>query len=184
MKPLYNINNAEPNMRQELINTFEGKFPEEPKAQPGALRSMRRDDKDKLIICACVDEVTNEPDKDKFCPICWGEGFVWDEVLMDVYKVIIKSSVGLATKEDLIRPGLVNITLVSFFAKYDELIRKEDKVIELVLNIDGTPVIPYKREALYRIGTLIDFRSDSAKIEYWKLDCFEEQRKFLNGVDR
>ena len=139
MKPLYNINNAEPDMRQELINTFEGKFPEEPKAQPGALRRMRRDDDDNLIKCACVSEVTTEPDKDKFCNICWGEGFVWDEVLMGVYKVIIERSVGLASGEYVIMADLVNIALVSFCGKYNALVRQVDNVVEMVMRIGGTP---------------------------------------------
>lgn len=182
MRRLYNLNKSEPNMRQELINTFAGKFPEEAKAQSGAIRRMRREDNGSLIECPCIDEVTKEPDVDKFCPICWGEGFIWDEMLLNIYKVIIRSSVGLATKEDVIEPGLVNIPMVSFFATYDLDVDKQDKIIELVLNKDGTPLIPYKRERLYRIGTAIDFRADNAKLEYWKLDCYEEQRKFLNGV--
>ena len=49
------------------------------------------------------------------------------------------------------------------------------------LQNSGALVVPYKRKHLYRIGTPIDYRSDNGKLEYWKLDCFEEDRKFLNG---
>jgi len=183
---LYSPGRTEPDMRQELSSTFDGIFPEIAKAQKVALRIMRRGDNGKLIKCTCVDQLTGEPDKDKFCPICFGEGFIWDEVLADTYKVVIKSSVGLSSRQDLFSAGLTNIPLVSFFFKYDipiNIIKDEapDKVIELVLDREGGIVRPYARQRVYRIGTAIDFRSDHGKLEYWKLDCFGEQVKFLNG---
>ncbi len=177
---------TEPNMRAELEATFDGLFPEIAKAQPIVLRLARRDSDNDLIPCQCVDILTHEPDRDTFCPTCFGEGFLWDETLTDTYKVIIRSSVGLSSKEDLIKPGLTNIPLVSFFFRYnipitfkDDLI--SDKVVEILLDKAGDAVRPFQRERLYRIGTAIDFRSDNGKLEYWKLDCYGEQIKFLNG---
>lgn len=175
---------TEPDMRQELNNTFDGKWPEVAKAQSAALRKMRRDPKGVLEECQCVDILTHEPDIDSFCPICHGEGFVWDEISVDVYKVVLRSDVGLSSKEDLIRPGLLNIPFVIFYMRSTVDITKEDKVVELVLKTNGKPVMPFRREFLYRIGTSVDLRSDNGKLEYWKLDCYAEQRKFLNGLDR
>jgi hypothetical protein len=184
-KDFYNLS-TEPDMRQELHNTFDGIFPEIAKAQTIAYRKMRLDNNGKLIPCACVDVLTGEPDKDHFCPTCFGEGWIWDEILVDTYKVIIRSSVGLGTKQDLIAPGLTNIPIVSFYFRHNlpiNVLKDEspDKVVELETDTAGKVIRPYKRQRIYRIGTAIDFRSDHGKIEYWKLDCFGEQTKFLNG---
>lgn len=183
MRKLYPAIRTEPNMREELQRTFDGDFPEISKRQWGVLRSMRRDTNDKLIKCPCVDSITKEPDLDTYCPICGGEGNLWDENFMPLYKEIIRSDVGLAAKEDLIKPGLVNIQIITFYTTWEQDITKEDKVIELKLRPDGKAVIPYRRKRIYRIGTPIDLRSDNGKLEYWKLDCYEEDRKFLNGAN-
>lgn len=175
---------TEPDMRQELDNMFDGIFPEVAKAQKGLLRRMRRDSTDALIQCDCVDVLTHEPDKDHFCPVCHGEAYLWDEEWIDFYKVVLRSDVGLSSKEDLIRPGLMNIPLVSFYIRGTVNITEQDKIVEMVTNAAGIVVQPYRREHLYRITTALDFRSDYGKLEYWKLDCYAEKRKFLNGLVR
>ena len=86
-------------------------------------------------------------------------------------------------KETPISPGEVNVYIVSFYTSFESTLTEDDKIIELVLDPAGSPLIPYKREHLYHITTAIDFRSDNAKIEYWKYDCYEVKRKFLNGVE-
>jgi hypothetical protein len=174
---------TEPNMRQEFNNTLDGIFPEVPKAQSAILRKMRRDSSDQLIECPCVDDLTHEPDLDTFCPVCHGEGYLWDESWIDVYKVILRSDKGLSTKETLISPGLMNISLVSIYLKSSVDITDKDKVVEMILDTSGTPVRPYRRKFIYRIGTIVDFRSDNGKLEYTRLDCYAEKRKFLNGLE-
>jgi len=174
---------TEPDMREEFNNMMDGKWPEVPKAQPIVLRKMRRDDSGVLVGCPCVDRLTQEPDLDTFCPFCHGERYLWDEQMYDGYKVVLRSDVGLSSKEDLIRPGLLNIPFVIFYMRSHIDITQDDKIVELILDTSGQPVRPYKREFLYRIGTAIDLRSDGGKLEYWKLDCYSEERKFLNGLD-
>lgn len=183
----YAVLRTEPSMRDEFINMMQGSFPEIAKKQTHVLRKMRTDINGNLIPCTCIDMLTKEPDKDTFCPICFGEGYVWDEQLIKGYKVVISSSVGLSTKEQIHGPGLSNLAYVSFYYNFELPINvfakqvSPDKIVELMLDANGDPVRPYKRKAIYRIGTAIDFRSDNARIEYWKLDCYEEYRKFLNG---
>lgn len=175
---------TEPDMRLELNNTFDGIFPEIAKAQRGLLRKMRRTSTGDMIQCDCVDILTHEPDKDHFCPQCHGDSFLWDEEWLDFYKVVLRSDVGLSSKEDLIRPGLMNIPLVSFYVRGTVDITEQDKIVELVTDQEGVIIQPYRREYLYRITTALDFRSDHGKREYWKLDCYSEKRKFLNGPVR
>jgi hypothetical protein len=174
-------------MREEMKNTIQGFYPEIAKKQQFALRKMRTDSSGALIKCACVDVLTGEPDKDEFCPVCFGELYVWDEELVDGYRRVIRSSVGLSTKESLIGPGLTNLAFVSFFFEYTlplNIFPKDispDKIVELMTDTAGKPKRPFQRKTIYRIGTAIDFRADNGKLEYWKLDCYEEQVKFLNG---
>lgn len=169
---------TEPDMRFEMNATLDGIFPEVAKKQPAVLRRMRLDE-----VCPCVDSVTGEPDLDTFCPLCHGEGYMWNEILIDVYSIVLRSSVGLSSREDLISPGLLNIPLVTFYTRSSVAIQSQDKIVEMELEADGTLQKPYRRKQLYRIGTAIDFRSDHGKLEYWKLDCYGEQRKFLNGIE-
>jgi hypothetical protein len=86
----------------------------------------------------------------------------------------------------LLTPGNINIPFTTFYFKYNIPInlingKSADKIVELVLDDTGSPVRPYQRKQIYRIGTAIDFRSDHGKLEYYKIDCYGEQVKFLNG---
>ncbi|MHA2063338.1 MAG: hypothetical protein ACXABY_03035 [Candidatus Thorarchaeota archaeon] len=177
----YSSGRTEPDMRQEFNNFLDGKWPEIPKAQTGLLRKMKRSSSGALVPCPCVDELTGEPDKDTFCSICHGEGWLWDEGFVDLYKILVRSDVGKSLNEELIGPGLMNIPVMIFYLRSSVDITLEDRVVEVELDSEGLPVRPYRRKRLYRIGTIVDFRSDGGRLEYWKVDCYHEKRKFLNG---
>lgn len=172
---------TEPDIRQELINTFDGFFPEIAKAQDGLLRRMRRDSNGKLILCGCVDPITQEPDKDRFCSICYGEAFLWDEENIQFYRVLEDSDVDNSIRDKLNEPGLINAPVVVFYIKYNAEITKDDKLVELVLNQDGTKKEPIKRKRIFRISTVWDYRSDLGKLEYWKVFTNQEHVKYLNA---
>ena len=176
---LYKNLRTEPDMRQEIINTLDGSFPEIAKKQIAVLRKMRIPAQQ----CPCVDAVTHEPDKDTFCPFCWGEGFLWDEIFIDFYKVPLKGDAGNSENEEITSPGLMNEPIMVFYIRYSVDLTDNDKIIELQLDREGQPIRPYQRKRLYRIGTLIDMRSDNGRLEYWKVDCYSEFRKFLNGSE-
>ena len=168
---------TEPDLRQELINTLDGKFPEIAKKQTAVLRRIRLP----LEECSCVDKLTHEPDLDYFCPFCFGEGNLWNEVFIDVYKVLLKGELGNALKEVIISPGLSNEPVAVFYIRSSVTIGEKDKVVELELDEEGDPIRPYRRRKIYRIGEAIDLRSDNGRREYWQLTCYAEHRKFLNG---
>jgi hypothetical protein len=168
-------------MRDEMENMLDGIFPEIAKKQKALVRKFRRDSLNKRIACDCVDVVTHEPDKDTYCPFCQGEGYYWDESYIDVYKVLVTGMSEGSTNERMITPGLLNVPLMVFYIRSSVNLTKEDKLVELVLDTDGQPVEPIKRQELFRIGALVDYRSDNGRLEYWKVACFAEQRKFLNG---
>jgi len=182
-RPLYpSSGSTEPDMRKELKNTLEGHYPEIAKGQKALLRKMRVDSSGNTTACPCVDLVTKEPDKDVFCPVCHGDGKLWDETYIDVYKVLLKSDVGNVYREVVNAPGLNNANMAVFFCKSAVAISNQDKIVELVLDNDGEVATPFKRRGLYKIVVAVDYRADGGRLEYWKLDCYEEKRKFLNGA--
>lgn len=168
-------------MRQELINTFDGKYPEVAKAQTGLIRKMRRDSDDKLIACPCVDPVTREPDKDRFCPVCFGEGWLWDETEIEFYRMISDSDTDNALRDKLRPPGLINQPLVVFYTKYDADITRDDKIVELNLSISGSVPTVKRRKVIYRIEAVWDYRCDNGKLEYYTLFTHKEDVKHLNA---
>lgn len=177
----YKLGRSEPSMRDEMFRTLNGGFPEIAKKMPVLLRKMRRDTQGDLVSCECVDPVTKEQDKDFFCPLCHGEGHKWDEKLMDVYKVQIRSDVGNATKEKQFEPGILNIGVTTFYTTYDQPVTEDDKIVELVLDLEGIIAKPPKRLRLWRITTVVEFRADLGRVEFLKIGTFEEEYRFLNG---
>lgn len=175
---------GEPNMRQELIDMFDGKNPQIPKAQIGVLRRMRRDERHHIIACPCVDIVTKEPDKDRYCPICYGEGAYWDEVELQYYAVPAeRRDLSLAIKDTLEPPGLINVPTVVFYIRYDSHIHLGDKMVRLETDLEGVPIEPRQRRGIFKINSLWDFRSDRGKIEYWKVFAHKEDVKYLNAPE-
>lgn len=172
---------SEPDMREEAINTLEGSSPEIAKGQPGVLRKMRRDDGGNLILCDCVNTVTKEPDKDRFCPICFGEAFLWDETNILFYRTLESSDTANSVSNKLQEVGLINTPIVVFYTRYDVDITNDDKMVELELELDGTVSTPLKRKRIYRIETCWDYRSDNGKLEYWKVFSHLENVKYLNA---
>lgn len=172
---------TEPDLRSEMTRFLDGGYPEISKKQKAVLRKMRRNTEGGIIQCNCIDKVSKEPDLDTWCPYCGNEGFLWDEIFFDTYKIILSGDTSNALSQRVIEQGIVDIPLVDFYTEYDVEITEQDKIVELILGTNGEPIRPYKRRAIYRIGTAIDFRSDYGRLEYWKLTCMLEKRKFLNG---
>lgn len=177
----YIARRTEPDMELEFNNMFDGVFPEISKKQTAVLRTMRTPLTNN--VCDCVDSTTKEPDRDHFCPYCFGEGHYWDETFIDVYKEVIKSDVGNALIDRSIGPGDIGPSVVRFFLRSSVNVTKYDRIVELVLDDDGDPVSPYSRKAVYGIGSVIEFRSDNAKLDYVKVVCYQIDQKFLNGVE-
>jgi hypothetical protein len=172
---------SEINMRQELMKMFDGYWPEIAKAQTGLLRRMRRDADNKLIPCSCVDRVTKEPDKDRWCAICYGEGHLWDETEIQFYRELSGLDTTKALRDTFIPPALINMPLIVFYIRYDANITKEDKIVTLSTSVDGEIVEPMKREGIFWIGSAWPYRSDNAKIEFWKAYTHQTDVKWLNA---
>ena len=175
---------TEIDLRQELEDMLDGIYPEIAKAQNYLLRKFRRNNLLERIACECMDTLTQEPDKDTYCPGCQGEGYLWDESFIQIYR---KSLIGTRRGpmlDKMIDGGIMNVGLYSFWFKSSIDVTKQDKIVKMAINAEGKFVQPLRREELYRIGTLLDLRSDNGRLEFWQAFAYAEKRTFLNGPTR
>lgn len=140
---------------------------------PVLIRSMRRDPDGYPTRCVCLQaERTTEPDPD--CSYCLGDGYLWDESWDFAYSLHVNADSGLARKWMHVIPGLQRTDYLVFFFRFDSDIKYDDKIVEVKLDIEGEPVIPYIRKAVYRPSTIPDMRSDYGRVEFIPVFCKEE----------
>lgn len=165
MRDLYSSSSIEIDLRDEVEKMFSGDTGEIPKQQRFVLRKIRLSE-DVPVPCACRDELTKEGDSVDTCPFCIGEGYYWDEEWVFGYVMYNDTKAHQSAKRTQLQPGLVSAYDKIFYLRYSETITYNDKIIELKLDSDGNPLIPYKRKAIYRPETIVDYRSDFGRKEY------------------
>ncbi len=170
---------TEIDLRQEMKNTMYGNGPEIAKSQTGLLRRFRLDNNQKFIPCACVSTVTGEPDKETKCPVCFGEGKLWDEELISFYYRELEGDSALAERNVQKPHSIVNTPLSVFYIESTFTLTGQDKIVLLNLDTEGKPLRPYQRRTIFRINSLRDLRLDQARLEFWKANCYEDTNKFL-----
>ena len=136
------------------------------------VRNMRRDAEGNPVHCTCRDDFTREADPD--CVYCLGEGYLWDENWAWTYSMYSGSNGGMAGRVKYMPPGSMRVDTKIFFLRFDTAISYRDKIIEIKLDEEGNVVVPYKRETLYRPGTIQKYRSDNGRLEYIAVHCREE----------
>jgi hypothetical protein len=143
-------------------------------------RKLRRDVNDLTIACPCVSPSSKEPNPN--CSYCAGEGKFWDEHWIDGYSMYKSGEAGLTTKTRYLPPGQARVDYKVFYIRYNFDIRYGDKLIEVKLNSEGEVVLPLLRKAIYSPETIIDYRSDGGRIEYWAVYCRERDALRLDDV--
>jgi len=118
------------------------------------------------------DQIAREPDFD--CQHCSGEGYLWDEKWYSCYSMLAGADNGLVRRYLHMPAGQVRIDYKLFFFRYDTPLKYGDKVVEMALDEEGDPTIPYLREAVYKPQTIAKMRSDRGRIEYYAVYCREE----------
>jgi hypothetical protein len=168
------ISNTEVDLRKELDNMFHGTALEIPKARQVMLRRMRTDSEGVLVPAPSVDPLTKEPDLDIIDPYSLGESYLWDEELVDCRKMFHGSDSSFASRIKFMSPGQLNVQSILFFFQYDVEPKLRDRIIEIQLDLDGDIVVPITRTKVYRPQTIIDYRSDFGRLEYWAVYCTEK----------
>lgn len=140
-------------LREELKRTLYGAGDEVAKGRIGLLRRMRLDSNGLKIKCSCRDTITDEPDKDMYCRVCIGIGYLWDEEKLVYYK-----------NDDTLRKSDESF----FYVEYSVKPSQDDYVVELIRDTEGAITSPGIRQYLYKIIAAEPYRSDTGRIEYWR----------------
>jgi hypothetical protein len=164
---------GEIDLREEFDDLIFGSANSIPHGKTMIIRRMRRDTDGKLTSCTCVDPQTREPDTESSCPYCLGEGYYWDETWIIGYSTYVGADGGLANRARWLKPGVVRADTKVFYFKYDTVITYDDKIVEVKLDTEGEPVVPYRRQAIYKPQTIVENRSDRGRLEYLTVFCQE-----------
>lgn len=166
-------NRSEIDLRAEFDTLIYGDGNNIPHGHLIVIRNMRRDSTGRPIKCNCF-EVANTTEPDPDCSYCLGEGYLWDETWAIAYSMYIDSGSTAAKKYVHMVPGLERTDYKVFFLRYDTNIKYEDKIVEMSLDEEGQPVLPYVRETIYKPHTIKRMRSDYGRVEYLAIYCREE----------
>lgn len=137
-----------------------------------AVRHMRRTADGKRIACACKDKFSGECEPS--CSYCYGESWLWDEQWYMGRVQYLGSDGGLGNRYRFSPGGEVRADTKIFYLRYDVPLKYGDKIIEMLLDEEGDPVVPYVREAIYKPQTIDRLRSDHGRIEFIAAYCLEK----------
>lgn len=160
-------------LRQEFETFIFGGNGKIPHGHPFLIRRMRRDSEGTPIPCTCkADQLVVEASPG--CPYCDGEGYLWDEDWTVGYSSHSGSLSGLSRREIWYRPGSISANYKIFYLLWNSDIKHEDKIVEVLLDEEGKPVVPYVRTLIYKPQTIHQMRSDRGRLEFFTVHCREE----------
>lgn len=166
-----NRGGKELNMRNEFAELIFGGNGEIPHKKRLILRRFRKDDDGDKLPCSCLDEFTKEASQE--CKFCLGEGYFWDEEWVEGYSMFLGADSGLANRVRHLIPGWLRVDHKIFYLGYKSKITYDDKIIELKLDQEGSPVIPYVRQAIYQPQSIIELRADDGRLDFYEIACRE-----------
>lgn len=124
------------------------------------------------VSCTCLNTLTREASND--CIYCDGEGYLWDEYWTWTYSMYSDGPTSLPMRNKFLQPGKVRKEYKTFFLRFDTVIENWDKIVEVYLDLDGRPVVPYTRRYIYELNTLQEYRSDNGRLEYYVAHCRQD----------
>ena len=136
------------------------------------IRRPKRDSEKKLIKCGCVSQITDEAHPT--CTVCLGERYVWEEKLHRCYSTYVGADGGKANRTRRLGLGEIRTDFKIFYFKFNTVFSYKDKIIEIGLDNEGAPSVPYIRETIYRPETIQKYRGDNGRVEYIAIYCREE----------
>lgn len=167
------VNRSELDLREHFDILIYGDDTHIPHGHLIAIRYMRRDADGYATKCTCL-SASNTTEPDPSCSYCLGEGYLWDEDWAIAYSMYLDSGSLAAKKYVHMVPGLERTDYKVFFLRYNNNIKYEDKIIEMRLDEEGAPVIPYIRDSVYKPHTIKRMRSDYGRVEFIAVFCREE----------
>lgn len=158
-------------LRSELNKTLKGSSTEIPKAYSIYLRKFRYDNNHKI---KCICNQAKEGQRHEKCTVCLGEGYLWDEICIDVFKKDLGSDSAKAGASLLTEIGRNRKSFAVFYIQSFVEIDEDDKLIEIKIDKEGDPILPVRRLQVWQINTLNSKRGDSGRIEFITAYCQRE----------
>lgn len=135
------------------------------------IRRLRRDDQNIPVACPCTNGGVYK-DADPTCVYCDGEGALWNEEWFWCYSMYSGGPMNSAIRH--LPFGSIKVDYKTFFFRFDTPILHGDKIVEVRLDTEGNPLVPYIRRAIHSPSTIQEYRSDNGRIEYIAVHCREE----------
>jgi hypothetical protein len=134
---------------------------------------------DKAQRCVCYNrkgqgEEQYSLDKGKYneaelrCPICNGEGWLYEDELHLSRRTLVSPSIGLAGSETMSDIGWMNINYIVFYFMHYVAPKRGDKILEIELDDKADPIRPFKIVEIYRVAIGEPFRDQHGRIEYYR----------------
>lgn len=153
----------------EFVFGTNGQIPHKKKI---LIRKFRLNANGDKVSCTCLDPVNLEAAPE--CQYCLGEGYFWDESWSDCYSQFLGADSGQGNRKRNLAPGIIRVDYKIFYLRYDSAFSYSDKIVELKLDIEGNPIVPYIRQAIYSPQTIVENRSDNGRLEYYSIYCREQ----------
>tara|TARA_R110002126_G_scaffold155054_1_gene302088 strand:- start:1768 stop:2316 length:549 start_codon:yes stop_codon:yes gene_type:complete len=166
-------------LRKELNRTLHGAPDEVAKGALAILRRMRRADgvvypvkSTDLLPCDCrTNGYENEPDKDYPCDVCEGEGYLFDDEIVALYKT---NRYEYQDVEKYKAWGKHTVSMSFFYVEYHESISRFDKLLEANHNLQGEIISPVQLLHRHNVHMAESFRADTGRVEFWRLSCWTD----------
>ena len=170
---------SEIDLRAEMNQTLFGSQMEIAKGQRVIFRRMRRIDPSKhpistedLVICDCKkNSLSKESKIESKCPMCDGEGFLFDDEFITAYK---QPKFNYSDIERAMPYGKNTIAITYFFTEEHKDYSRFDKIIEPLRDKNGLVHSPIRTEYSHDINMAQQYRADEGRLEYWRLSCYSE----------
>lgn len=165
---------AEIDMRDEFMRTLLGDDWEKGKRQLFIYRRMRRDALEQLVPCVCLSDVTNEGDRDRFCPYCFGEGFLWDEEWVSGLHVLARRGGRRSVQKTIFEQwGMIDPSFSFMYLPYKVCPSQQDKIISPQITPEGEIIWPIEIMHYFRIDSADPVRNEHGRVELWSVTVRE-----------
>ena len=138
---------------------------------------LRRTDQRQHCVCWNAKSKNDDgtvTDKGKYhepemrCPICHGEGWIYEDELHLARRRLVSPEIGLASSETMAEIGWMNINYILFYFLYYVEPKKGDKIFEIQLDDNAEPIRPFKMIERYRIAVAEPFRDQNGRVEFYR----------------
>ena len=130
-----------------------------------------------LQYCVCTGNKGG--DADRHCSYCRGIGHYWTQKWLLTRHEYIGSEGGLGNRDRWSPAGTVDADTKLFFLRYDLKPRKDDYIVEVLLDEEGNIVHDGDGQpiyiAYYKPQTIDPKRDENGRVEFWQVYCLESE---------